>query len=85
MLYDVIVAFKIRNCEKMTSNEEGKVIFLQNNAPYHMWIKTVTKLYKSHFELFTHPSYSPELAFSDYYLFADLKEIAPGKEIPMKK
>ena len=31
------------------------------------------------FELFLHPPYSPDLAPSDYYLFADLKKMLQGK------
>ena len=31
------------------------------------------------FELLPHPPYSPDLAPSDYYLFADLKKILQGK------
>ena len=32
-----------------------------------------------HFELLPHPPYSPDLAPSDYYLFADMKRMLQGK------
>ena len=34
------------------------------------------KLHELHFELLPHPPYSPDLAPSDYWLFADLKKNA---------
>ena len=37
------------------------------------------KLHELHFELLLHPTYSPDLAPSDYYLFADLKRMLQGK------
>ena len=37
------------------------------------------KLNELSFELLPHSSYSPDLAFSDYWLFADLKKILQGK------
>ena len=42
-------------------------------------IATVAKLHKLHFELLLHPPYSPDLASSDNWLFADLKRRLQGK------
>ena len=39
----------------------------------------MAKLHELHFELLPHPSYSPDLAPSDYYLFADLKSMLQGE------
>ena len=56
-----------------------KVLFHQDNAPCHKLIATMAKLPELHFELLSHPSYSPDLAPSNYWLFADLKRMLPEK------
>ena len=53
--------------------------FHQNNAPCRRLIVSMTK-HELHFKLFPHPPYSPDLASSNYWLFADLKRM-PRKEI----
>ena len=55
-----------------------KMLFYQDNAP--CWSQWSQKLHKLHFELLLHPPYSPDLAPTNYWLFADLKR-KPGKEI----
>ena len=77
-IYDVIGAFEGRNCEKTTVNEV-KVHFHQDNAPCHKSITTMARSHELHFELLPHPPYPPDLAPSDYYLFADLKRMLQGK------
>ena len=42
-------------------------------------MKTMVKLNELSFELLPHPPYSPDLAPSDYWLFADLKKMLQGK------
>ena len=39
----------------------------------------MAKLHKLHFELLLYPSYSPDCALSNYWLFADLKRMLQGK------
>ena len=56
-----------------------KPLFQQDNAPVHKSIKTMVKLNDLRFELLPHPPYSPDLAPSDFYLFADLKKMLHGK------
>ena len=56
-----------------------KPLFQQDNAPVHKSIKTMVKLNDLRFELLPHPPYSPDLAPSDFYLFADLKKMLQGK------
>ena len=56
----------------MTTTKK-KVLFHQDNAQCHKLITTIAKLHEFHFELFLHSLYSPDLALSDYWLFADLK------------
>ena len=42
-------------------------------------MKTMVKLNELSFELLPHPPYFPNLAPSDYWLFADLNKILQGK------
>ena len=58
--------------------KKKKVLFHQDNAVCHKSIATMAKLHERHFELFPHPLCSPDLAPSDYYLFADLKRMLQG-------
>ena len=60
--------------------KKKKVLFRQDNALWHKSIATMAKLHESHFELLPQSVYSQDLAPSDYWLFADLKN-APGNEI----
>ena len=55
------------------------MLFHQEIAPYHKSIETMAKLHEWHLEFFLHPPYSPDLAPSDYWLFADLKRMLQGK------
>ena len=41
----------------------------------------MAKFPELHFELLPHPPYSPDLAPSDYCLFADLKKMLAGKNV----
>ena len=65
--------------EKRLQMQKKKVLFHQDNAPCHKSLATMAKLNKLSFELLPHPPYSPDLAPSDYYLFADLKKMLQGK------
>ena len=67
-----------KKSQKMGTNEE-KVPFHQDNAPCHKSITVMTKLHELYFKLLLHSSYSPDLAPSDYWLFADLKRMLQGK------
>ena len=42
-------------------------------------METIVKLNELSFELLPHLPYSPDLASSDYWLFADLKKMLQGK------
>ena len=42
-------------------------------------MKTMAKLSELGYKLLPHPPYSPDLAPSDYWLFADLKKALQGK------
>ncbi len=56
-----------------------KIIFNQDNAPCHKSTKTMAKLNEFCFSLVLHPPYSPDLASSNYWIFADLKKMLQGK------
>ena len=50
------------------------VLFLHDNAPVHRALATQKKLAYLDFQYLDHPSYSPDLAPSDYHLFPGLKK-----------
>jgi len=45
-----------------------------NNAPAHTSFQALAAIQNVRFELLPHPSYSPDLAPSNFYLFPKLKE-----------
>jgi [histone H3]-lysine36 N-dimethyltransferase SETMAR len=57
-----------------------KVLFHQDIGSCHKSIKTWAKLHELGYELLLHPPYSPDLAPSDLFLFADLKKMLAGKK-----
>lgn len=68
---------KIR--EKQPGLRKKKIIFLQDNAPAHKSILTMTKFNELKYDLLEHPPYSPDLAPSDFFLFPKLKKFLSGK------
>ena len=64
--------------KKKQPHMQKKVLFHKNNAPCHKSMKTMVELNALNFELLPHPPYSPNLAPSDYWLFADLKKMLQG-------
>ena len=46
------------------------IMFLQDNAPCHKALITIQKMDQLGHEMIDHPSYSPRLAQSDFYLFS---------------
>ena len=59
--------------------KKNKPLLQQDNAPVHKSIKPMVKLSDLRFELLPHTRYPPDLAPSDFYLFADLKKMLQGK------
>jgi histone-lysine N-methyltransferase SETMAR len=49
-------------------------LFLQDNVAPHKAAITHQKLADLHFEVLKHPTYSSDLAPSDYYLFSNLEK-----------
>ncbi|KAL7723768.1 hypothetical protein ACLKA6_017266 [Drosophila palustris] len=70
---------KDKIAKKRPHMAKKKVLFHQDNAPCHKSMKTMAKLNELGFELLPHPPYSPDLAPSDYWLFANLKKMLRGK------
>jgi len=50
------------------------VLFLHDNAPAHRALATQMKLTYLGFQYLDHPTYSPDVAPSDYHLFPGLKK-----------
>ena len=75
----LLVHLKEEITKKQPQMKKKKGLFNQDNAPYHKWIATMAKLHELLFELLPHPPYSPDLAPSNYWLFADLKRMLLGK------
>ena len=59
--------------------KKKKVLLHQDNALCHKSIIIMGKLHELHFKLLLHPPYSPDLASSDDWLFADLKRMLQEK------
>ena len=57
-----------------------KFLLRQDNAPCHKSIKPMAKLHELRFEFLPHLPYNPNLASSDYWLFAGLKKMLAGKK-----
>ena len=57
-----------------------KVLFHQDNAAYLKSNTTMAKLHELLFELLLHPPYSPDLAASDLWLFANVKRMLQRKK-----
>jgi histone-lysine N-methyltransferase SETMAR len=59
--------------------QQKKIIFHQDNAPAHESVLAMGKLRDLHYELLEHPTYSPDLAPSDFRLFSKLKIFLAGQ------
>ena len=59
--------------------KKKKIFFHDDNTPSHTSNIAQAKKHESSFESLPHPSYSPDLAPSDYYQFQDLKRWLYGK------
>ena len=71
--------------KKRPQMKKKKVLFHQDNAPCQKSIATMAKLHELHLELLLHTPYSPDLAPSNYWLYADLKRMLQGKRFSFNK
>jgi histone-lysine N-methyltransferase SETMAR len=60
--------------EKRSPKVTKGVLFLSNNAPAHQALATQKKMDYLGFQCLDHPTYSPNLAPSDYQLFTKMKK-----------
>ncbi len=65
--------------EKRLDIKKKIIIFHRDNALYHKSMKTMADLNELGFNLLFHPLYYPDVAQSNYWLFADLKKMIQGK------
>ena len=56
-----------------------KIVFHHDNAKPHTSVTTVQKLMEFSWDVLPHPSYSPDLAPSDFHLFRSLQNSLNGK------
>ena len=65
--------------DKRRGKLRNGVLLLHDNTPSHSSRVAVASAKQCGFELLPHPSYSPDLAPSDFYLFPKLKENIRGQ------
>ena len=65
--------------DKRRGKLRNGVLLLHDNTPSHSSRVAVASVKQCGFELLSHPSYSPDLAPSDFYLFPKLKENIRGQ------
>lgn len=58
------------------------ILLHHDNATPHTAAKTLNFLYESGVQLVTHPTYSPDLAPSDFLLFPKIKKSMCAKRFP---
>ena len=75
----LVVRLKKEIAKKNGHKWRKKSAIHQDNTPCYKSITTMTKLHEFQIELFPQPPYSPDLAPSDYWPFADLKSMLQGK------
>uniref|UniRef100_A0A914DM53 Transposase n=1 Tax=Acrobeloides nanus TaxID=290746 RepID=A0A914DM53_9BILA len=68
---------KVRQCLR---NRRVPVEFLQDNARPHVSRETLQKIEDMVWKRVEHPSYSPDISPSDYYLFRSLEHWLQGKK-----
>ena len=76
---ELLVRLKDEIAKRRPHMKKKKIVLHQDNAPCHKSMKTMAKLSELGYELLPHPPYSPDLAPSNYWLFADLKNMLQGK------
>jgi len=58
---------KTEIAEKRPHLQKKKILLHQDNAPSHTSAVAMAKIHELRFELLDHPSYSPDLAPSDFF------------------
>ena len=71
--------------EKQPQIKKKKVLFNQDYAPCHKSIAMMAKLHELRFQLLLHPTYSPNLALNDNWLFENIKRMLQRKRCGSNK
>ena len=69
--------------EKRRGKVSHGVLLLHDNAPVHKYNIVQAAIRKAGFVELNHPSYSPDIAPSDYYLLSNLKKFLRGKNFSL--
>ncbi|GFW57747.1 histone-lysine N-methyltransferase SETMAR [Trichonephila clavipes] len=64
---------KAELAENQSHLQKKKIVFQQDNAPFHTSAVVMANIQELRFQLLDHPPYSPDLALSDLFLFHHLK------------
>jgi len=75
----LLVQLKATLKEKRSGKVTKAVLFLHENDPAHQALATQEKMAYLGFQCLDHPSYSPDLAPSDYHLFPELEKQLKGR------
>ena len=74
--------------EKIKIKRRGKltkgVLFHHDNAPVHKSVIAMAAIHDCGFKLMKHPSYSPDLALSNFHLFPKLKTAISGTHLSVR-
>ncbi|GFU70146.1 histone-lysine N-methyltransferase SETMAR [Trichonephila clavipes] len=77
---------KVELSEKMPHlQKKKKTLFHKDNAPAHISVVVMVKTHKLQFELLDHPSYSPDLAPINFFLFPHLKIALGGQRFSLNE
>jgi hypothetical protein len=72
--YSTLVNEKVKRAIRLKRRKmQDSVCFLQDNVRPHTAALTIVTLLKLKWDVLPHPSYSPDLAPSDYHLFGPMK------------
>jgi histone-lysine N-methyltransferase SETMAR len=71
--------------ERPGLQKKKKISFHQDNAAAHKSVLAMGKLRDLHYEMLQHPSYSTDLAPSDFSLFLKLKLFLPGQRFSLNQ
>jgi histone-lysine N-methyltransferase SETMAR len=78
--YSTLLNEKVKSAIHLKQRKrQDSVCFLQDNVRPHTAALTMATLLKLKWDVLPHPSYSPDLAPSDYYLFGPIKRVLGGK------
>ena len=78
---DLLGRFEAELMKKQQHLAKKKVLFQHDNAPAHSSAISTAKMVELLYELLPHPSYSPNLASCDCFLFPNMKKRLGGKQL----